>query len=621
MTAVEQLSGLDTARNDGPRLEELFAATARSFPQRIAVSADDGQLTYAELDALADEVALRLRAADFAPGGIVGLYADRSTRMLVGLLGILKAGGAYLPIDPAAPDQRVRWLLDDAGASVVVTVPELAAKLCGRLCKMVVVDRYTLGSGTGPVRAPEPGTGLAYVIYTSGSTGTPKGVMVGHSSVARLFETTQPWFAFDEHDVWTMFHSIAFDFSVWEIWGALLHGGRVVVVPYQVSRSPAEMLAILRTHRVTVLNQTPSAFRQLVAADTARTEDHPDLRLVILGGERLDVGMLRPWISRWGDERPRLVNMYGITETTVHASYRRIREADLSAPEVSPIGVPLPDLRFLVLDPNGEPVAGSAPGELNIAGPGLADAYLHRPGLTAERFRNLPAGGGERFFRTGDRVARLDGEGYVYLGRMDDQIKVRGFRVEPREIEVVLDRHPEVGASVVVSHDWGDGDVRLVAYIVPVVGVSSAVAWASTIASDLNRLTTDVLPPHMGPSAYVGLATLPMTANGKVDRGALPAPDVGDKPPRPEDLTITESRIAEVWRTLVGVPVTGPDEDFFDLGGTSLALVRMFSHVNTMFGIDLPLSVLLEGATVGTLAAAVETALAAQSGERGERHA
>ena len=358
------------------------------------------------------------------------------------------------------------------------------------------------------------------MIYTSGSTGTPKGVLVEHRSVVRLLRQTEPWFGFGPSDVWTMFHSASFDFSVWEIWGALAYGGRVVIVPYEVSRSPAAFLDLLGRESVTVLDQTPTAFRQLVTADATRPgTDLGALRLVILGGERLDVGLLEPWVARHGDQRPELVNMYGITETTVHASYRRIGLADLADSAVSPVGVPLPDLCFELLDESGAPVAPGQPGELYVSGPGLARGYLNRGDLTASRFLGLP---GARSYRTGDRLLALDDGQYVYLGRTDDQIKVRGFRVEPGEIEAVLTGHAEVGGSIVVARDHGEGDVRLVAYLLPAAGVAADQAWVDRVQGEVADLVAQALPTHMRPSAYLPLETLPLTANGKVDRSALP---------------------------------------------------------------------------------------------------
>jgi len=584
------------------RLDHLFLETAAAFADRPAVSAGDGELTYQELDSRAEAIALRLRELGAGPGVIVGLYTTRSTHMVVGLVGIAKSGAAYLPIDQTSPAERVRWLLEDSGAPIVVAESAQLGDLEGYAGAVLVVDEP---GDEPPATLAHDGddSDLAYVIYTSGSTGTPKGVMVEHRSVARLFESTRASFEFDEHDTWTLFHSIAFDFSVWELWGALLHGGRVVVVPHDTARSPSEFLALLREQAVTVLNQTPSAFRQLVALGAA---DLPALRLVVLGGERLDVAMLEPWVAAHGAERPQLVNMYGITEVTVHASYRPIAATDLARPERSPIGDPLPDLRFLVLDPGGAPVEDGLPGELSIAGPGVARGYLGRDDLTAERFSVLPDSG-ERAFRTGDRVVR-EGDEHVYLGRVDDQIKMRGYRIEPREIEVVVERDPRVSACVVAVRDYGDGDARLVAYVVPPAGVDGGEEWRRAVQRDLDERVAAELPPHMCPSAWAAIDALPMTPNGKVDRRALPAPPQA-APPTPDGLSSTEAQIAEIWRS-VDVVAESPDDDFFDVGGTSLAVVRLLSEINSTFGTDLDIMVLLDGVTVAGLATSVDAALA-----------
>jgi amino acid adenylation domain-containing protein len=450
------------------------------------------------------------------------------------------------------------------------------------------------------------------VIYTSGSTGTPKGVLVEHRHVVRLFEVTRRWFRFDEHDVWTMFHSVAFDFSVWEIWGALLFGGRLVIVPDGICRSPTHFRDLLEREQVTVLNQTPSAFRQLDAVDRddgTRAELRP-LRLVVFGGERLNAGLLAGWIARRGDRQSALVNMYGLTETTVHASFRPVHHADLSQPARSPIGVPLPDLRFHVLNAAGERSAAGEPGELYITGAGVTRGYLNRAELTGDRFAALPsaqpAARGERAHRTGDLVVADQAGEYFYLGRVDDQFKIRGYRVEPREIELVLETHPEVAASVVIpyDYDYGDGDTRLVAYLVPREprepgdsGVPSA--WTEGVRSALaDRLAG--LPSYLRPAAFVPVPVLPLTANGKVDRAGMPPPPIVAAPPAPEPAS-AQSRITAIWAEILNVPAVQPDEDFFDLGGTSLTLIRMLDRINTSFGTDIGVDSLIDEATVSSL--------------------
>lgn len=593
------------------RLEQIFEARARSWPTRTAVVSDGDTATYADIDYRADLLACRLVDLGVAPNILVALYVERGIDLIVGILGILKAGGGYVPIDVSTPTPRVNWMLRDSGAGIAVTMSSLAERITERSVVLVLADSDAAEREQGQVRpgrapaAKRAPTDLAYVIYTSGSTGTPKGVLVEHRHVVRLFEVTQQWFRFCEHDVWAMFHSVAFDFSVWEIWGALLFGGRLVVVADETCRSPLRFRELLRREQVTVLNQTPSAFRQLDAADRSATDPGPeDLRLVVFGGERLNVGMLAGWMDRRGDERPALVNMYGITETTVHASFRPIHRLDLARPDRSPIGVPLPDLRFLVLNAAGKPVAAGELGELYVSGAGVSRGYLHRADLTAERFLAHQLAGGKRVYRTGDLVLADQAGEYDYVGRVDDQLKVRGFRIEPREIEMVLETHPEVAASVVVPHDYGDGDVRLIAYLVPSdPGVDPG--WAEGIRTKLADELAG-LPFYLRPSAFVSIPALPMTVNGKVDRTALPTPLTLRERVQQPALTPVQSRVAAVWADILNRSVVGPDEDFFDLGGTSLTLIRMLDRINASFGADIGIETLVDEATVRSLAGALE---------------
>lgn len=548
---------------------------------------------------------------------MVGLFAPRGPELLIGMLGILKAGGAYLPIDPGYPQERVLWMLRDSASSAVVTTAELAGELPGPEAGTVLLDRLPAAPDDASYAdLPDvDSTDLAYVIYTSGSTGMPKGVQVEHHSVIRLFGSTREWFGFGRDDVWTAFHSAAFDFSVWEIWGALLSGGRLVMVPQATARSPEAFHGLLLSEGVTVLNQTPSAFRRLAAVDARAPHPVATLRTVVLGGEKLDPATLRPWVERHGDAHPRLVNMYGITEATVHASYRPLHRADLDTQGPSPIGEPLPDLTFEVRGEDALPVAEGVPGELYIAGPGLARGYLGRPELDKERFPELPGPDGlpRRYYRTGDRVLASAGGGYGYLGRTDDQLKIRGYRVEPAEIESLLVRHPDVSEAVVLPHDYGEDDVRLIAHV---AAQARAHDGGTALVSELSSRAATELPPHMRPSRYTVLPELPLSLNGKVDRAKLPSPQGATSVRPPEELseggpelTGGEARIAEIWRTVLDVPLVDRDADFFDLGGTSLSLLRMFSAVNEAFGTDLDITVLIDGATVGALAQHIDAAL------------
>jgi len=371
-------------------LHSMFEAQVERTPEAVALICDDQSLTYRELNRRANRLAHALRERNVGPDTIVGICIDRSLELVIALLGILKAGGAYLPIDLAYPRERLAFMLEDANAPVLLTQSKLAADLPAYQAKVLCLDDAELAAFDAySTSNPESGAAaenLAYVIFTSGSTGQSKGALVTHYNVVRLFDATQDWYGFNERDVWTLFHSYAFDFSVWELWGALLYGGRVVIVPYWASRSPQDFRELLVRERVTVLNQTPSAFRQLLQAELAQPKADLALRYLIFGGEALELQSLRPWFERYGDEKPLLVNMYGITETTVHVTYRPIRWDDLRSGQGSVIGVPIPDLQVYVLDPNGNPVPVGVPGEMYVGGAGVARGYLNRPELTAQRF-------------------------------------------------------------------------------------------------------------------------------------------------------------------------------------------------------------------------------------------
>ncbi|MBZ4422002.1 non-ribosomal peptide synthetase, partial [Myxococcus sp. RHSTA-1-4] len=466
-------------RMDAPRdgtLVERFEAQVDRTPDALAVTYEGRHLTYRELDGRANKLAHVLLRHGVGPDVLVGVCLERSLDLVVTLLGILKAGGAYLPIDPSYPREQLAFMLEDAQAPVLVTQSSLGDRVPESGGAAVVrVDEVF--ASADDVTAPRPPrcnapTDLAYVIYTSGSTGRPKGCMVQHDNVVRLFTATDPWFHFGPQDVWTLFHSYAFDFSVWELWGALLYGGRLVVVPYWVSRSPESFHKLLADEAVTVLNQTPTAFRQLIHAEqqgVARGEA-PELalRYVIFGGEALDLAALRPWFERHGDERPTLVNMYGITETTVHVTYRPVRMADLDRPWSSVIGCPIPDLQLYLLDPAGQPVPVGVPGEIHVGGQGVARGYLRRPDLTAARFVEDRFGPvpGRKLYRAGDLARRLPNGDLEYLGRIDNQVKIRGFRIELGEIESTLTTHPSVREAVVMAREDSPGDKRLAAYLV-----------------------------------------------------------------------------------------------------------------------------------------------------------
>ncbi len=436
------------------------------------MTCDGVSLSYAELNRRANRIAHRLIAMGVRAETRVGLAMERSAELIVGLLAILKAGGAYVPLDPQYPEARLSYMMRDSGIAVLLTQTSLATTLPA-MDGIATLMLDAPGPGEWSDADPQPGLhpdNLAYVIYTSGSTGQPKGAQLCHRHITRLLRQTQTWFQFDARDVWTMFHSCAFDFSVWEIFGALCHGGRLVVVPYEISRSPEDFLALLRRERVTVLNQTPSAFRQLLQVPALCTaKEESALRVVIFGGEALDPPGLRPWVEHFGDSRPRLINMYGITETTVHVTYRPVVSADLAAAR-SPIGEPIADLDLRVLDSSLNAVPAGVPGELYVSGAGLARGYLNRAALTATRFVADPASdSGERMYRTGDLVRQTRAGDLEYVGRADHQVKIRGFRIELGEIEAQLLSQAEVREAAVLVQER-DGERRLLAYVVPAAG-------------------------------------------------------------------------------------------------------------------------------------------------------
>ncbi|HEU4560998.1 MAG TPA: amino acid adenylation domain-containing protein, partial [Longimicrobium sp.] len=448
-------------------LHELFEAQAARAPNAIAVTLNGHPKTYRELDEEANRLAHHLRKLGARPDTLVGLCVERSFETVVGILGIVKAGAGYLPLDPAYPEDRLAYMVEDSGVGIVVSTGNLADGLQSDATTVVRLDVDADAIAAEPSDAPEHGAGpgsLAYVIYTSGSTGKPKGVEVTHANVVRLFAATDHWFGFGAGDVWTLFHSYAFDFSVWELWGALLYGGRVVVVPFDVSRDPETFHALVQREGVTVLNQTPSAFRQFIRVDGERGGELA-LRVVIFGGEALEPASLREWVERRGTETPRLVNMYGITETTVHVTYRPLSREDVFGGSGSPIGVRIPDLRLYVCDSARRPVPIGVPGELYVGGGGVARGYLNRPELTAQRFVENPFGAG-KLYRTGDRVRWLADGTLDYLGRLDEQVKIRGFRIELGEIEAALRQASGVSDCTVVVREDETGDRRLVAYVV-----------------------------------------------------------------------------------------------------------------------------------------------------------
>ncbi len=580
-----------------------------------AVEGGVRRVAYRELNLRANRLARRLVGMGIELEDRVAICLPRTADLAVAALASLKAGGAYVPFDPQHPRQRLRDRIADCEAQVLVTTDRLAERLS-------VEDLATIRLDCdGPSIAQEDGSDLqrpgglerlAYAIYTSGSTGVPKGVLISHGNVCRLIEGTQRRFEFTQRDVWALSHSAAFDFSVWEMWGALLNGGRLIVVPHGVSRSPQEMRQLIDRLGVTVLNQTPSAFRQLQESIEGEGESgnpappFPTLRWVIFGGEALDPAGLADWFARKGDDRPQLVNMYGITETTVHVTWRRMSQADVRDAR-SRIGVPVPDWRMYLLDSEMQPAAIGVPGEIYVGGVGLARAYHRQPALTASRFLPDPfnsgaARSGERMYRSGDRARRLPDGDVEYLGRLDGQVKIRGFRIELGEIESVLDACSGVRKSAVVVRSGGSAEKRLLACYQP-----QGEADESDAAASLRRQLKRQLPEYMIPAEFVKVDSLPLTANGKIDRRALSQLSAGPtaSAAKRRPLSALEEILLGIWRELLDGRQVDADESLFDQGAHSLLVTQAVGRVRESLDVELSVRSVFEHPTIASQASQV----------------
>jgi len=588
-------------RADVRCLHRTFEEQARATPTAIAVTCDDQQFSYAELNSAANRLAHYLIELGVGKGARVGICLERSWTMIVAMLATCKAGAAYVPVSPESPVERNAFILRDSTVSVLLTQSSLSDRYSGSTAVVVLLDTDQDLVRTQAAHNPDVDVSvesLLYVIYTSGSTGQPKGALVSHFNVARLFTATRAWFNFGASDVWTLFHAFAFDFSVWEIWGALLHGGRLVVVPYLLSRSPEDFVDLVRRENVTVLNQTPSAFLQFMGAESRLPAGAlHSLQWIIFGGEALDLKVLERWYARYEASRPRLVNMYGITETTVHVTYRPLGLADVYTGK-SVIGRPIPDLQIHLLDEDFEPVPVGLRGEIYVEGAGVCMGYLNREALTSERFIEVPAGEAQtrRLYRTGDLARRISDGDVEYLGRIDDQVKLRGFRIELGEIEAAINRCQGVRACTVVALNETQGK-RIVAYTVANTGVTLDIPG-------LRAALVSRLPDYMMPSAFVVLPELPLNSNGKVDRRALPAPTAsGDSgaqgfvPPRDS----VELRLAHHWQEVLHLRAVGVRDNFFESGGHSLLAVNLLARVEREFGRKLPMATLFRKPTIEQL--------------------
>jgi amino acid adenylation domain-containing protein len=569
----------------------VFATQVAATPDAVALTCGPQCLTYRELDEAANRLAHLLIGHGAGPGQYVALLMSRSAQAITAILAVLKTGAAYLPIDPAQPQQRIDFILDDATPIAAITTTELAPRLHGHNLTVIDINDPTLQHqpDTAPP-TPHPHD-IAYLIYTSGTTGTPKGVAITHHNVTQLTDSLDV--ELSPGHVWSQCHSLAFDVSVCEIWGALLRGGRLVVVPESVARSPQDLHALLIAEQVTVLSHTPSAFYALQTADALQPDLGRQLKLqaVVFAGEALEPERLRPWRNNHPD-LPRLLNLYGTTETTVHASFREIIDADIDR-TVSPIGRALTHLAFFVLDGWLRPVPAGVVGELYVAGHGVGLGYLGRAGSTGSRFVPCPFGApGSRMYRTGDLV-RWGADGQLQcLGRADEQVKIRGYRIELGEVRAALAALDGVAQAVVIAREDRPGDKRLVGYI---TGTADPAATRAAL--------TERLPAYMIPAAVVVLTALPLTVNGKLDRRALPAPeyhDAGGGYRAPTDAM--EEILAGIYAQILGVQRVGVDDSFFDLGGHSLLAMRLVARVRAELGVEIAVQAVFDEPTVARLA-------------------
>ncbi len=552
---------------------QIIEEMADRFPDRVAVTFEEENITYRDLNTRANQLARRLRDMGARPDTLVGILLDRGAEMIVAMLGVLKSGAGYLPIIPEYPQDRIEYMLSDSKAPILLSSENLRSKADGFTGTWLNVHDPALhaGDSSNPECVNKP-SDIIYTIYTSGSTGRPKGVMLEHRNIVRLFINDRLDYELSEKDVWSLFHSFSFDFSVWEIFGALLHGGRVVVVPKSVALDPALFVLLCKKEGVTILSQTPGAFYNFIDADLKRKDQDLSIRYVTFGGEALKPGLLREWHHKY--PKVKLINMYGITETTVHVTFKEIGDYEIEH-NISNIGRPIPTLRTYIMDPSLKLLPVGVPGEICVGGDGVARGYLGLKEKTAERFVPNPYLPCERIYRSGDLARLLPGGEMEYLGRIDFQVKIRGFRIELGEIENRLMSHEAIDKAVVLAKVVKGGDKQLVAYFT---------ATSKVETDSLRQHLRGALPEYMVPSFFVEMNEFPLTVNGKVDRKALPEPQVEVESGKlVEAISEAETLMLSVWKKVLGVEQMGVTDDFFALGGHSLRAVALVSELQKNF--------------------------------------
>ncbi|MCX7923871.1 MAG: amino acid adenylation domain-containing protein [Clostridia bacterium] len=580
--------------SDYPRrktIHEIFEEQVERTPDNIAVKFEDREITYRQLNDRANQLARVLREKGVKADSIVGIMVERSMEMIIGIMAILKAGGAYLPIDPEYPMERIRFMIQDSGINILLTQNNFMGKVDFEGETLILENKELYCGDTANIKHTSMPESLAYIIYTSGTTGRPKGVMIEHRNVVRLMFNDKMQFDFKEDDVWTMFHSYCFDFSVWEMYGALLYGGKLIVVPKMVAKEMGEFLKLLQKEKVTVLNQTPTAFYNLSQEEVKIPTAEFNVRYVVFGGEALKPLLLKAWKERY--PQCKLINMYGITETTVHVTYKEITEKEIES-NISNIGKPIPTLTAYIMDANQKLLPVGIPGELCVGGEGLGRGYLNRPELTSEKFVQNPYKPEERIYKSGDQAMMLPNGDMVYYGRIDRQVKIRGHRIELGEIENKLLMHKLVKEAVVLTREDNAGNRYLCAYIV---------SDNEFTVSQMRAYLLEELPEYMIPSYFMRIDKIPMTSNGKVDRKSLPKPDghintgVEYQAPGNE----VEKRLAQIWSQILGAERVGTNENFFILGGDSIRAISLISRINKEFQTNIQMKDLYINQTIREL--------------------